>query len=53
MPRHVLRPLPRGATTYRTGASGGQRGLSEDVDWSTVDRVQVLGDNSLPTGHTG
>jgi hypothetical protein len=52
MPRHILRPLPRGNPPARAGASG-SRQVNVGMDWSKLDRVQVLGTGRADDGHTG
>jgi hypothetical protein len=52
MPRHVLRPLPRGNPPARAGPSG-SRQVNVEMDWSKLDRVQVLGTGRADDGHTG
>lgn len=50
MPRHILKPLPRGNAL--AGPSGSRQG-HDGMDWSTLDRVQVLGSGRADEGHTG
>ena len=52
MPRHVLKPLPRGNPPARAGPSG-SRQVNAGMDWSKLDRVQVLGTGRADDGHTG
>lgn len=52
MPRHTLRPLPRGNPTPIAGPSG-SRQSNAGMDWSKLDRVQVLGTGRADDGHTG
>jgi hypothetical protein len=52
MPRHVLKPLPRGNPQARAGPSG-SRQANVGMDWSKLDRVQVLGTGRADDGHTG
>jgi hypothetical protein len=52
MPRHILKPLPRGNPQARAGPSG-SRQANVGMDWSKLDRVQVLGTGRADDGHTG
>jgi hypothetical protein len=52
MPRHILKPLPRGNPPARAGPSG-SRQVNVGMDWSKLDRVQVLGTGRADDGHTG
>jgi hypothetical protein len=52
MPRHILKPLPRGNLPARAGPSG-SRQVNVGMDWSKLDRVQVLGTGRADDGHTG